>query len=191
MDRYEVTNARFAEFSEKTGITTLAEQRGYSWDGPTRRRGLDWRTPATGIDAGERGDWPVTHVTVDEARAYCAHVEGRLASADEWEFFARGSERRIFPWGNTFERSRLRWSETVALGIEPVGSHPSGATPEGVHDLAGSVWEWTEGGTESGPLLKGGSWDSRNPTHFRGAAQAAAAADETSSDIGFRCVWED
>jgi len=190
MDRFEVTNARFAEFVAATDLSTLAEERGYSWDGPTRRRGLSWRKPAATIEAAPHPDWPVTHVTFEEARTFCRHLEGRLPSADEWEYQARGVERRRFPWGDDWDASRLRFSETLALGLEPVGSHPTGATPEGVQDLAGSVWEWTEGEGESGPVLKGGSWDTRNPAHFRSAAIGAAAADETSSDIGFRCVWD-
>jgi len=188
MDRFEVTNAEFARFVERTGLVTLAERQGRSWDGPTARQGLSWREPAGGVSAAGSPELPVVHVTREDALAYCAFAGRRLPSMDEWEYHARGPERRVFPWGDRWETNRLRWAEGKAIGLEDVGSHPVGATPSGVEDLAGSVWEWTESDLEGEPVFKGGSWDDRNPSWFRAAAIASAPADFTSSSVGFRCV---
>lgn len=187
-DAFEVTNAAFSRFIDETGLVTRAEREGYSWDGPTRRYGASWREPGGDILAARAPDVPVVHVTFDEAQRYCESVDGRLPTADEWEAAARGTDRRIFPWGNDWDASRLRWVDSTAFGLEPIGSHPTGATPTGLHDLAGSVWEWTDSGDATERIIKGGSWDARNPAYFRAAALSRVARDTSGSDIGFRCV---
>ena len=113
-----------------------------------------------------------------------------LPSEDEWEFAARGEDRRTFPWGDEWDANRLREYSAEGVGLEPVGSHPDGATPDGVQDLAGSVWEWTSTPTGEGErrIFKGGSWTDRIPAYFRSAAFAAEAPDYSSIDLGFRCA---
>ncbi len=191
LDRTEVTNASFARFVAETGYTTTAEERGYSWD-ITRCRRCNWRRPKPAREASNHPDDPVVHVSWTDASRYCRWAGGRLPSEDEWEYAARGRERRTFPWGDAWDASRLRTRGGSALGLEPVGSHPSGATPEGLLDLAGSVWEWTA--TESGEggrrIFKGGSWADEIPAYFRSAAFSEDAADYTSISLGFRCARE-
>jgi formylglycine-generating enzyme required for sulfatase activity len=130
----------------------------------------------------------VVHVTANEAARYCAARGARLPTADEWEFAARGPERRVFPWGDEWDRARLRSGASPSAGVAPVGSHPDGGTPDGIHDLAGNVWEWTATESEVGRVIKGGSWDAKNPAYFRAAAISEVDAMEPSSDVGFRCV---
>ena len=107
------------------------------------------------INKGEEADarLPVTFVSWEEANTFCRWSGKRLPTETEWEKAARGSGGRRFPWGNEFECRRGnfgnfamdgRCAEEGAPGKPvAVGSYSLGATPEGVFDMAGNVWEWT------------------------------------------------
>jgi formylglycine-generating enzyme required for sulfatase activity len=81
--------------------------------------------------------------------AYCnwlAEVTGKpycLPSEAEWEKAARGTDGRIYPWGNRWDASRCNCQETSPNQTTPVGAYPDGASPYGLLDMAGNVWEWT------------------------------------------------
>jgi len=129
IDRYAVSNARFAEFVDATGHVTVAEHEGWSFvfagllpddfppthgvaQAPWWRKveGSDWRHPEgpqSTIDA--RGDHPAVHVSWNDAVAYASWAGKRLPSEAEWERAARGGlDRKVFPWGD---------------GLEPAGEH--------------------------------------------------------------------
>ncbi len=142
---------------------------------------------------------PVANVTWEEAMAYAASLGGRLPTEREWEFAARGTESRKYPWGDaepTCQRAHFRGCEPEST--LPVMSRPAGATPEGVHDLAGNVWEWVmpswhvPGKTpvnDEARRMRGGSYleepfflraSNRNNDFFQGFR---------APSVGFRVVW--
>lgn len=189
LDKNEVTNADFRAFVDAKSYRTTAEERGYSWD-ITRCRRCSWRLPQPSRDALSHQNDPVVHVSWTDARAYCQWAGARLPTEDEWEFAARGADRRTFPWGEEWDANRLRDVSAEGVGLEPVGSHPEGATPDGLLDLAGSVWEWTSTTSGEGErrIFKGGSWMDRIPAYFRSAAFSEDAPDYSSISLGFRCA---
>jgi toxoflavin biosynthesis protein ToxD len=101
---------------------------------------------------------PATHpAAVDhgQALAFCAWLSGRLGvpvrlpSEPEWELSARGTDGRVFPWGDRFDRDLANTRESGIGGTTPIGSFPLGRSPYGLLDVAGNLDEWT--GTEYAP----------------------------------------
>jgi formylglycine-generating enzyme required for sulfatase activity len=176
-----VTNAQFARFVESTHCRTTAEETGYArvWaGGPTGSRWVEverayWRRPAGPRSSIEEClHHPVVCVSWFDAQAYCEWAGLRLPSAREWEKAARGTDGRLYPWGDdppTPQRANYARSGTTAVGQ----FSPAGDSPYGVADLAGNVWEWTSswggaGGARSADdagegrarLVRGGAWPS-------------------------------
>jgi len=151
------------------------------------------------LDLTVEADLPVTQVSWHDARAFCAFAGGRLPSEDEWEKAARGSDGREYPWGAQADCSRANWGnfdgEGPCAGKNPgkplpVGRFPAGASPFGVLDLAGNVWEWVDSAYTDEPGrrgVRGGSCCS----YFvepRAANRNAWAPEHRDGDLGFRCV---
>lgn len=138
---------------------------------------------------------PVASVTAPEAAALCVHEGGRLPTEAELAMAAAGPGGRRYPWGPTgFVCRRAAWGLVRgpcgegATGPEIAGAHPAGATPEGVHDLAGNVAEWTapEGGRAA---VLGGAYDATEAAALRTWSRRVVDEHARSPTIGFRCAW--
>jgi formylglycine-generating enzyme required for sulfatase activity len=129
---------------------------------------------------------------------YCAFRGGRLPAEDEWTFAAAGSNARRYPWGETGAVCRRgAWGLKEGpcgfgfRGPELTGAHPDGASPEGVHDLAGNVAEWVIGRPEDGiGLVRGGSFVTSLATDLRTWHAEKVPPATRSAEIGGRCVHE-
>ena len=146
---------------------------------------------------------PVVGVSWYEASAYCECFGDRLPTEAEWEFAARGVTARRYPWGNEkADATRLNFEHNHGSAT-PVGIFPLGATPEGIEDMAGNVWEWCSDWKDNYPagycvnpvgpddgvsrVLRGGSWV-RNSWFCRSAIRSGVAPVNRVSNIGFRVV---
>jgi formylglycine-generating enzyme required for sulfatase activity len=118
IDKYEVTIEAYQKYQNPTGQTEQTEQTGES-------------------------RFPVTGVTWGEANAYCRSLGKRLPTEEEWEFAARGTDGRLYPWGDSFEPGRANIADIVG-GFTGVGSFPRGDSPFGVSDMSGNAMEWTD-----------------------------------------------
>lgn len=206
--RFEVTNAEFAAFVATTGYVTDPERtgRGWVWAGSWREvSGADWRNPTgpSSLIAGNE-DHPVVQVSQRDAARFCRHYGMRLPSELEWEFAARGTDRRRFPWGNdpptqegeahfanfgTVACCALNDSDGFAT-TAPIGSFPRGRSPFGIEDMAGNVWEWTAdpvAGADGQVALRGGGWGN-NPYCLRVSYRHGNPPDIGLDMVGFRCA---
>jgi len=182
IDRYPVTNAQYARFLEATG-----RRAPFTWPGGKYPEGQD--------------DYPVTGVSWDAAAAYAAWAGKRLPAAEEWEKAARGTDGRVYPWGNEW-RDDACWTDDptcpqALARTTPVGAFPAGASPYGVMDLCGSVAEWTS--TDAVPpneqlnwhwyVVKGAGGAHSQHYNFRCAARAFTAhQSRCHAWLGFRCA---
>ena len=185
MDKTGVTFRQFKKFLEATGAA------------------LPPHEPYWGI----HDDHPAVFVTWEEAKAYCEWAGGRLPTEAEREKAARGVDDRKYPWGNEEPDAsrgvfRHNWGDEAT---EPVGTHPAGASPYGLQDMGGNVWEycadWYDDAYYSvspprdpkGPatgttrVVRGGSWDSR-PSVLSCSCRNWADRDYREGDFGFRCA---
>lgn len=136
-------------------------------------------------------DLPVTGIDHAEACRLAELVGGRLPTSVEWEWLAGGPQRRPFPWGETPwapHRARLRGTAVEHDGPASVGGYAAGATPQGLLDLAGNVWEWTASPVMGGGYaIRGGSYASK-PLYGRSTFLNAVHAERRSPGIGVRPV---
>ncbi|MCP4423219.1 MAG: formylglycine-generating enzyme family protein, partial [Chloroflexi bacterium] len=139
------------------------------------------------------------------AIAYCQWLSGvtgkniALPSEAEWEKAARGDkDAREYPWGDNFDRLRCNTSELGIGGATPVGIFPDGASPYGVLDMSGNVWEWQRNKYETPEddqidesdarrVLRGGSWGD-DQYDARAACRDHDFPDDRYGDSGFRVV---
>lgn len=131
---------------------------------------------------------PITKVTWHQAKAYCEKTGGRLPTDPEWEKAARGEMGTIYPWGDYKPRKRPHpfYSGVVK---KKVASNRQDVSAYGVHDMAGSVWEWTADDQGSLKIIRGGLWNLHLDFDYsKTYEKAAIPPGERLSFLGFRCV---
>ena len=154
-----------------------------------------------------RDNHPINCVDWNQATSYCSGVGKRLPTEEEWEYAARGTSSRNYPWGNAAPASQLCWNgEGNDLGKGnrkstcPVGSYAAGRSPFGLEDMAGNVWEWTSSPycsypgkscTSSDRVNRGGSWHYDYPAWVRASHRYYNAPSYRYIYVGFRCLRAD
>lgn len=189
--RVPVTVAQFQAFCAETG----------------------WSMPHA-PEAGWRDDHPMVNVSWRDAEEYAAWAQAALPTEAQWEKAARGTDRRLYPWGDDWRPELCHFAAGEA-GTEPVGRRPGNASPCGALDLAGNVWEWCEAAplgeyasaqprtaratpqrkpTPSGRVLRGGSFQCAYPAYLRCAYRSFDCDGQRMRGayrrptVGFRCV---
>jgi gamma-glutamyl hercynylcysteine S-oxide synthase len=158
IDAAPVTNGQYAEFIADGGYDRPHWWTAAGWQHRTeaglvapmhwRRDGSGWAYTRFGVTSRIAPDEPVVHVCFHEAQAYAAWAGKRLPTEPEWEKAARfdplsGRSRR-YPWGDEPPEPRHANLGQRHLSPAPVGAYPDGASPLGVHQLIGDVWEWVD-----------------------------------------------
>ena len=190
MDRYPVTNAEFKKFLDATRYHPKDDHNFLK----------DWKN---GTYPSGWADKPVTWVSLEDARAYAAWAGKRLPHEWEWQYAAQGTDGRLYPWGDQWNADAVPEPDKGRLLQPPsdVNAHPKGASPFGVMDMVGNVWQWTdeiEDEHTRSAILRGGSYYQPQgsgwyfPQAYRldehGKYLLMAPSKDRAGTLGFRCV---
>jgi gamma-glutamyl hercynylcysteine S-oxide synthase len=190
IDKYPVTNAEFKKFLDAAHYHPSDDLNFLK----------DWKN--NNYPDGWAGK-PVTWISQEDARAYAKWAGKRLPHEWEWQFAAQGTDGRVYPWGNSWEAKMVPIPDRGRNMLAPdnVDAHPDGASPFGVMDMVGNVWQWTDEYLDEhtrGGILRGGSYYQpqgsiwyfpqayRNEQH--GKLLLMAPSYDRAAALGFRCV---
>ncbi len=192
IDKYPVTNEQFKKFLDATHY--------HPKDDLDFLR--DWQN---GTYPEGAADKPVTWIALEDARAYAAWAGKRLPHEWEWQYAAQGTDGRLYPWGNDWDASAVPVPDNgrTMRGADSVTAHPKGASPFGVMDMVGNVWQWTDEFLDEhtrGGILRGGSYYQPQgsiwyfPQAYKltehGKLALMAPSKDRSAALGFRCVQD-
>lgn len=190
IDKFPVTNTDFRKFLDATHY--------HPKDDLNFLR--DWK------DGTYPSGWenkPVTWISLEDARAYASWAGKRLPHEWEWQYSAQGTDLQLYPWGNEWYAAAVPIPDKsrTMRGPDEVSAHPEGASPFGVMDLVGDVWQWTEEFVDEhtrGGILRGGSYYQPQgsiwyfPQAYKlnehGKLLLMSPSMDRSGAVGFRCV---
>jgi len=190
LDKYPVTNADFKKFLDATHYLPRDPLNFLK----------DWKQNSYPVGWGSK---PVTWVSLEDARAYAKWAGKRLPHEWEWQLAAQGTEKRLYPWGDLWNPKAVPVPDQgrIIRAPDDVNSHPDGASPYGVSDMVGNVWQWTDEYVDEhtrAAILRGGSYYQpqgsvwyfpqayRNDQH--GKLLLMAPSYDRSAALGFRCA---
>ena len=190
IDQYPVTNAEFKKFLYATHYQPKDDMNFLrDWKDGSYPRG--WESK------------PVTWVSQEDARAYASWTGKRLPHEWEWQYAAQGSDGRLYPWGNDWDDSAVPAPDKsrTMRAPDPVDAHPKGASPFGVMDMVGNVWQWTEELVDDhtrAAIVRGGSYYQPQgsiwyfPQAYKlnehGKLLLMSPSMDRSATVGFRCL---
>jgi iron(II)-dependent oxidoreductase len=190
IDKFPVTNAEFKKFVDAAHYHPADDHNFLR----------DWKNGAYPEGWANK---PVTWVSIEDARAYAAWAGKRLPREWEWQYAAQGTDGRLYPWGNEWIAAAVQPVEKGrVMGVpSDVDAYPQGASPFGVMDLVGSVWQWTDEYTDAHTrtgILRGGSYYQPQGSHWyfpqayklneHGKYLLIGPSTDRSATVGFRCV---
>ncbi|NKB67620.1 MAG: SUMF1/EgtB/PvdO family nonheme iron enzyme [Candidatus Latescibacteria bacterium] len=194
-DKYEVTNVQFANFLNLQGNR---DQEGVTWLQMDSPDALIERRAGQFVAKAGYEFHPVVEVSWYGAQSYCTWAGKRLPSEEEWVAACKGEQNRAYPWGASAAPTRANYGIDRCCAADdrdgfahtsPVGQYPEGASPEGVMDLAGNVWEWLDQKEGEMRVFRGGSW--KSSPKYLGCGKAARSGKypiDRIYNVGFRCV---
>ena len=176
MDVTEVTVAQYTRCVDAAQCTE-----------PDSGNFCNWASPG-------RDNHPINCVDWNHATTYCKWAGKRLPTEQEWEYAARGTDGRVFPWGDSDPASQLCWNRWRTKE----GTCPSGASAFGLLDMAGNVYEWTSrrycdsyaanrNCTDS-RVNRGGGWSDEKPSYVRSSFRLGGNPTLRGNNLGFRCA---
>jgi formylglycine-generating enzyme required for sulfatase activity len=209
MDKFPVTNADYKRFLDATHYHPADDHNFLK----------DW---SNGNYPDGWGNKPVTWVSLEDARAYAHWAGKRLPREWEWQYAAQGTDGRLYPWGNLWPQPPLPGPDGI-VQIAPAGvyvpfpnkgrdaqpasdvdAHPSGASPFGVMDMVGNVWQWTDEYVDEhtrAAVMRGGSHYQPQGSRWyfpqayklsqHGKYLLMAPSIDRSGTIGFRCAVDE
>ena len=196
---HPVTNTQYKRFVNATGHRTPQPLTASS--GPPLWEGTDF--------IEEISNHPVVYVNWDDAQTYCEWAGLRLPSELEWEKASRGTDGRVFPWGDHMDWKKCRSDNSKGCETtSDVKSYPKGCSPFGHFQMSGNIWEWcadfydpygyakykagdlspAENEYRGGRVVRGGSWRSFRDHGFHCAFRTSGNPTSRDSDKGFRCA---